>query len=605
MVDPAKKMTDEEILNRARARYKIMEDAEYAIRRAALEDIKFTYNVDDGQWPADIRKARLEDQRPCLTSNKLRKFVAVVANQERENRVAVRVRPVDDASDVAVAKILEDLIREIEYASSADEIYASGGEQAAAGGFGYWRVLTRIPEDGFDQEIFIQHIENQFSVYLDPRRNYCFISDFMTTEDFKAEYPDADATDFSQLGLGEEYALWYEPSKVRVAEYFQKEPLERHLFKVQHPETGEVGVIELEDGQTAEDIDALGYIILEQRKSKGHKVRWYKITGNQILEQEDWPGSEIPVIEVVGDKVNISGKTHKRSLIRDGKDPQRMYNYWLTTETETVSLAPKAPYIITPQEIQGFERDWDEANRKNIPYLKFNPQGKNRPRREPPPQVSQGHMQMMQVANADIKDTLGMFESFLGEASNERSGRAIFARQQRSQVGTLHFPDNLRRAVVQTGKILIEIIPKIYDTERIVRIRGEEDEEKLIPINQTLKTPEGETVIMNDLSMGKYDVRADVRLYSTRRQETSELMLQAMQYAPAVAPFIVDLVFKYQDSPGAAEIATRVKEFMDSQKQAALQKSGGGGSQNGSGGPGGAVPISPEAEAARDATGIT
>jgi hypothetical protein len=605
MPEPTQSTKDEDVLNLARTRYRIMEEAEYAIRRASLEDIKFTYNIDDGQWPAEIKSQRLADQRPCLTSNKLRKFVAVVANQERENRVAVRVRPVDDTSDVEVAQILEDLIREIEYSSAADEIYASAGEQAAAGGFGYWRVLTRIPEDGFDQEIFIEHIENQFSVYMDPRRNYCFISDFMTSTDFKAEYPDADATDFSQRGLGEKYALWYEPDKVRVAEYFQKEPFTRHLFKVQNPDTGQVGVVELKDGQTREDIEAAKFTILEDRKSKSHKVRWYKITGNQILEQEDWPGSEIPVVEVVGDKVNISGKTHKRSLIRDGKDPQRMYNYWLTTETETISLAPKAPYIVTAQEIQGFERDWDEANKKNLPYLKFNPQGSNRPRREPPPQVSQGHMQMMQVANADIKDTLGMFESFLGEPSNERSGRAINMRQQRSQVGTLHFPDNLRRSVVQTGKILIEIIPKVYDTERIVRIRGEEDKEKLVPINQTVSDGEGGSIIINDLSMGKYDVRADVRLYSTRRQETSELMLSAMQYAPDIAPFIVDLVFKYQDSPGAGEIAARVKEFMDSQKQAALQRSGGGGSQNGSGGPGGAVPLPPEAEAARDATGIT
>lgn len=567
--------TDKEnLLALIRERFCQIHTAELHIRAAALEDIKFCYNIEEGQWPSDIRNERMREGRPCLTANKLRKFVAIVANQERENRIAIKVRPVDDKADAAVAQIMEDLIRQIEYQSRADEVYTLAGEQALAGGFGYWRILTRYVEDSFDQEIYIEPIENQFSVYMDPKKRFCFITDYMPLDEFRSEYPDAAPVDFSYEGLGEKWTLWYQPDKIRVAEYFQKEPVIRELVQVLNPLTKETQIFELKDGLTIDDLIARGFQILKTRKFKGHKVRWYKVTGHEILEERDWPGSEIPVVEVVGDRVNIEGKIYKRSLIRDGKDPQRMYNYWLTTETETVALQPKSPFLVTPQEISGFEEMWNEANRKNFPYLLYNAQGQRVPKREPPPQVSSGHLSLLNLANNDIKDTLGMYESFLGEPSNERSGAAIFARQRRSQIGVFHFPDNLRRAIVETGRILIDLIPKIYDTERIIRVRNEQGIERLVKINErVVDLATGKEMIVNDLSVGRYDVQADTRVYSTRRQETVEMLIQAMQYAPQVAPLLVDLIFKYLDSPGASEVEERIKRFLGAQ---ALQAETGG-----------------------------
>ena len=581
---------DQELLALARERFEHIQTAEDHIRKAALEDIRFTYNVDEGQWDAAARKERETDGRPCLTANKLRKFVAIVANQERENRIAGKIRPVDDQSDPVTARILEDLIRQIEYASDAETIFASAGEQAAAGGAGYWRILTRFPEDGFDQEIVLQHVDNPFAVYLDPRRQYGFIADVLPEAEFKREYPNARAIDFSPQGLGEAWTLWYLPGKVRVAEYFVKEPVTRTLAQVRNPLTGQVLTVELRGGVTREELLVQGLEIIRERRAPGHRVRWYKITGAEVLERRDWPGREIPIIEVVGDRVNIDGKVYKRSLIRDGKDPQRAYNYWITTETETVALQPKAPYLVTPQEISGHEVMWDEANRKNHPYLLFNPQGQRIPKRETPPQVSSGHLAMLNRADADIKDTLGMFESFLGEASNERSGRAIFARERRSQVGVFHFPDNLRRAVVETTRQLIDLIPRVYDTERIVRIRGEQGGEELIAINQTVVDSTGRERLLHDLSLGKYDVVADVRQYSTRRQETVELIIAAMQYAPVVAPVLAALLFKYVDAAGAQEIEQEIRQFL-SQLQANGGEGGGQPARNGTAP--GAMPVGP------------
>lgn len=567
-------MTHDEVLALARERFQAISTAEYEIREAALEDLKFAYNVDEGQWDATARSDRQKDGRPCLTANLLRKFLAQVANEERENRTAGKVRPVDDKGDVAIAAIYQDLIRHIEYQSDAETVYASGGERAAAAGYGYWRILSEYCDDGFDQELYIRAIENSFSVYLDPRGMYAFITDWLPEAEFKVQFPDAEPVHFDWQSRGEDWTLWYEAKKVRVAEYFQKERTTKTLAQVRRPD-GEVGVVELTKDVTAETLTAEGAQVLKTRTVETYQVRWYKLTGHEILKKGDWAGREIPIIEVVGDRVNVDGKVYKRSLIRDGKDPQRAFNYWLTTETETVALAPKAPYLVTPQEIAGHEALWDNANRKNLPYLLFNAQGQRVPKRETPPQVSQGHQAMIQLNMNLVKDTLGMYESALGEQAYERSGRAIFARQQRAKIGTFHFPDNLRRAVIATVRQLIDLIPKIYDTERVVRLRNEQGEERAVRINQAVTVPEtGQTSLINDLSVGKYDVIADVRTYSTRRQETVDLITESMQYAPMIAPALAPLLFKYVDSEAAAEVQAAVGQMLEMAKAGQMPANG-------------------------------
>jgi len=553
---------NEEILAIARKRFQSIQTAESHIREAAIEDIKFAYNIEDGQWPASIREEREKDKRPCLTINKLRKFVAQVANRERDARMSIRVRPVDDKSDPEVARILEGLIRNIEYQSGADEIYARAGENAITGGFGYWRILHGYKDDSFDQEIWIEHIENPFSVYLDPKGKYCFIRESLTKEDFKAQYPNSEFNpDFDYAGLGEEYELWYEDEKVFIADYYYQEPYEKEIALVDDGK-----IYEITEEITVEKLKKEGHTVHQTRTVRSHRVMYCKMAGNEILEgPHDTKCKYIPIVEVEGDKINIQGKTYKRSLIRDAKDAQRAYNYWLTTMTETVALAPKAPYIVTPQMLKGHEAQWKEANRKNFPYLYFNPQGNLVPRREPPPTVPTGALQLLTIADNDIKDAIGIFEPSLGARGVERSGRAIIARTQRSDIGIFHFPDNLRRAIIKTGRILIDLIPKIYDTERTIRIRGYNEIEETVTINKAITTATAEgikTVIVNDLSMGKYDVVADVGVYSTRRQESVEMMIQTLQYAPAVAPLILDLVFKYSDWPGASEIEERIKQFL-------------------------------------------
>ena len=547
----------EVLMQEIRSRFEQLNTNEAADRALFLEDLRFTYNIDNGQWPQDVLDKR--KNRPCLASNKLRKYLAQVANRERDMRMAMKVRPVDNYGDPKTADIYDGILRHIEYQSSADEVYTHGGLYALAGGWGYWRVRADYVPDEFVQEILINKIENPLSVWSDPRGNYCFIREGLTKDEFKTQHPDAEYVDTKTGNYGDAYALWYEKEKIFISEYYKKEFYDKTIAKVFAD--GGAKIIELTREITPEFITAQGFQVLDTRTFKSPRIKWYKVSGHEVLEERTLPGETIPVVQVEGDFINIDGKIYKRSFIRDGKDPQRLYNYSLSAFAETVALQPKAPYMVFLDEIEGLTKYWDNPDGNHF-YLPVNRVGGgDRPRRELPPQASSGSLAMLNISDKDISDTLGLYEASFGQTSNERTGIAIRNRAQRGDLTTYHFPDNLRKAILQTVRIAIEWIPKIYDTERVVRMRGEDGKTATVEINKTVML-NGRPVILNDLSVGRYDVEGDIKNYSNRRQEAVEQMTYVLQTTPAIAPALLPIIAKYNDWPGADEMKDAIEKYM-------------------------------------------
>ena len=186
-----------------------------------------------------------------------------------------------------------------------------------------------------------------------------------------------------------------------------------------------------------------------------------------------------------------------------------------------LALAPKAPFIGYGGQFEGYEYQWKTANTHNWPYLEVNPDvtdGQGAvlplPQRAPPPLPQTGLIQAKMGAAEDIKGTTGQYDASLGMASNERSGRAIFARERQADVGTYHYVDNLARAIRHVGRQLVDLSPKIYDTQRIARVIGIDGETDMIKIDPTQQEPVKK--IVNEMgvviekiynpSVGKYDV---------------------------------------------------------------------------------------------------
>jgi hypothetical protein len=555
--------TDKDLLKDAQEQFKRAEEAEADNRKMALDDLKFARLGE--QWPETVRRQRELEGRPCLTINRMPSFIRQVVNDSRQNKPSIRYVPVEDG-DEDTAEVMNGLIRNIEYTSNADIAYDTAIEFAVSCGMGYIRVDTDYSyDDSFSQDIKILQVPNVFSVYGDPDSTSAdgsdwktaFVTDILKEEDFKRRYPDAAISSVD----GEDSLDWFGDDWVRIAEWWTKKEVPAQLLKLAN------GIILLEDTylQQKDMYDMLGLQVIGQRDTTTCKIKQRIISGSDILEENDWAGKYIPIVPVYGDEVNVEGKRHFLSLIRHAKDAQQMFNYWRTASTELVALAPKAPFI---GPVGAFDTDankWATANTETHPYLEFD--GDFPPERQPFSGVPAGALQEAMNASDDMKSIMGIYDASLGARSNETSGRAIMARQREGDVSTFHFIDNLSRSIRQVGRICGDLIPKIYNEERVIRVLGEDGASKQVKINGEYQDEDGK-VLMHDLSAGKYDlIVKSGPSFTSRREEAATQMMELIRSFPAAAPVVGDLIAQNLDWPGADEIAERLKAMLPPQIQ--------------------------------------
>jgi hypothetical protein len=454
--------------------------AEKKERDKSQEDHRFS-NGD--QWPEAVQRQRQAQDRPCLTINRLPQYIRQVIGDARQNKPAIKVHPVDSGADVETAEMIEGLIRNIEAQSHAPSVYISGLRHAVTGAMGYWRIITEYTtDDSFEQDIRIKRIVDPFSVFFDPGATeytkhdakWCFVSEWVTEEDFEARYPKHTPSDWKRDFSTDCQEQWANEDRVRIVEYWVKKPVTKYL--------GIVGTQVFELGARPDE-GAFDRV----REVQGHEVCRYVLSGHAVLEgAKEFPSSYIPIIPVYGPEEWHDGQIQHASLIRYAKDPQRMYNFWKTATAEKIALAPKSPYIATPKNVAGHEDRWNTANKSNDSVLLFNPDSDMPgfvPKREHPAPVNAAELQEAAQAVDDMKATMGMYDASLGAKGNETSGRAIIARQREGDTATFDWIDNLAWSIQHTGKILLDMIPRIYDTERVVRVLGEDEAADLIQVN--------------------------------------------------------------------------------------------------------------------------
>lgn len=571
----------EAILQEARDRAKLAIDGWRHNFDPAEEDLFF---IAGQQWPEDVKKAREDEGRPCLTLNKMPTYIDQVVGDQRQNRPAIHVHAVENDATVApdgkipnvtgtadftLSEIYEALIRNIEYTSNAEAHYDRAFQHCVESGFGWLRVLTKYSsDDSFEQDVCIKSISNRFSVLMDPTAsepdysdaNYCFVSERMDEKEFRKRYPNAqigDLSDVESRGIN----WWHNSEGVIVTEYFRREPATRTLLLLSDGKT----VFEDEVKDVLDELSDIGISIIRTRKVKTYRVVWSKITAYSVLEKDTfWPGSTIPVVPVLGKDIVLGEKTYYRGLIRFGRDAQRMHNYWLSAATERVALAPKAPWVGPAEAFEGYEKLWATANTQNHSYLPYNDGAAVPPSRTPPASMPAAEYQMAMGMTDEMKATIGLFDASLGNESNETSGRAILARQRQGDRGTFAYIDNLSRAIRRIGMILIEVIPKVYDSERVIRLRFEDESGDWVKVNETIVDEEtGKEVMVSDITAGKFDVTVKSGpSYQTQRMEAADTMMQFVQAVPAAGSVVMDLLAKNMDWPGSQEIATRLKKIL-------------------------------------------
>lgn len=561
-------MAERDFLAMCKARFKLASEAESKIRNDGLSDMKFL--VGD-QWDANVKQDRINQRKPCLTINRLQAIKSQVVNEQRAQRPEIKVNPVGSNADIDTAKTLQGVFRHIEVNSDAEIAYDNGFESMYASGKGYWEVCTDYiaGQKNFLQEIYIKPVKNRFTVYCDPSSispteddaYWKFQVEDIPHAEYRLKYPKSKLASLSDLSsIGDENPGWADSETVRVAKYWYKDCKYRTL-------------VQLEDGSVGfKDEVPKGSKIAAERPYLETAIRCTLINAVEILDAWDWPGriGYIPLVPIIGEDFEVMGERYQYGGVRMAKDPQKAYNIWKTAMAEIVALAPKAPLI--GYKGQFTDPKWANMNTVNHAYLEldvYDTQGKPFPAApqrntfEPPIQALAA---LSQGADQDLKAVTGIYEPSLGQQKTDQSGTAINKLQQQSQLTNLNYTDNLSRAIRHTARVILDIIPFIYDAPRIQRIINPDGTTSQVIVHagrpdaaDALKTAAIQKVF--DVATGEYDVTISVGpSYQTRRQQAFAEQSQLVQAYPKLFDIAGDIVVGNSDLPGSQDIAARFKK---------------------------------------------
>ena len=537
----------DEIVQEARARFEHAQEVWGPIYKRCREDMRFSDPTDPKQWPDDAIRERTNSEggpRPCFVFDQTSQFVRQVINTARRNKPALNFMPVDDDSDPELAEVLKGLARQTEYQSRADVAYITALEQATRGGIGFFRLCLKETKGKLkgQQTADIKRVVDFESVYVDPDfqepdgsdMEWGFVEEDMPRAKFTKKWPDAKVIDWDDAG-------WFTKDTVRVVEYYRI----------------------VEDGE---------------KKRCEH----FMLSGEDVLESTVVPSSYVPIFPVLGNESWDDGERNLAGCIRLARDPQIAYNYERNSAIEAVAIGPKAPWLAPIEATEGHENEWAQANRGNIPVLHWNSiddQGNQiqPPSRIQPAGMAAGWMGLEERSKADIQAALGGFESGVGNNPNSQSGRAVIALQDRQDVGTYHYIDNLALSISHCGRVLTEVWPTIYDREQVLRIIGEDDEPEFVRVDPKQKTgyaevrgPDGKKVVSINPSVGTFDVRATTGpAFQTRQSEAAAEIGEFVNGNPQMLAMFGDVLVKLRNYPEAEKLARRFKAMLPPQVQQA------------------------------------
>lgn len=570
----------DKIVEEARKRYEYAREVWGPIYEKCRADVSFSDPTDPQQWPEEVKRERMHSEggaRPCLVFDQIGQFVRQVINTARRNKPAMKFLPVDTESDPDLAEVLQGLARQVEYESRAEVAYITALDLATRGGIGYFRLITESDKrSAIEGKVCakIVRVPDFETVLPDPDfmepdgsdQRWCFVEESIPNERFEKMYPKAAKEDWDSSG-------WFGKDHVRVCEYFRIVERTQNSLTLNGQEISED---DYWSGVQSGEIDPS--MQPKALKKTLNVVEWHKLTGNEVLESTEFPAEYVPVFPVLGNESWEKGRRKLGGCVRTARDSQISYNFERNSEFEAVAVGPKAPWIAPVEAIEGHESKWRMANRGNLAYLPYNSVDEagnpiQKPERVNPAGISSGWTQLSERSRQDIQSALGMFSASVGDNPNSQSGRAVMALQDKADVGSYHYIDNLALSVGHLGRVLTQVWPVIYDAAQVVRILGEDEESKFIRVDpearygyQKMEDPNGEEQIIINPSVGRFDVRCIVGpAYSTRQVEAAAEIGEIVNGNPQLMAMLGDVWVKMRNFPESEKIAKRFKAMLPPQ----------------------------------------
>lgn len=560
----------QDILTAAKERYSDAVDAFREQRTRMLDDFKFSNPSDPQQWDPrarQVRESNPDGARPCLTLDHSNQYIQQVVNDARQNKPGITFLPSSGGARQEVASALDGVMRHIEYQSRAQIAYDTAIDHSARGGLGWIRIVPEVVEHSLNyQEIRIKRIADPLSVIADPDwqepdgadMRYCFVETSVTPREYERRYgKKAAATSWA----GDRTGGWFADNSIRICEYFDLVETKANSLIIRMPDGTKRAVTEDQYWQVAQEIGTQPMIESQQSATQA-KVMWRTMSGVEILEETEFPARMIPMVPVIGHELWIEGKRYLCGMVRRMREAQQAYNYERSAWVEAVALQPKAPFLAAAEAVEGHENEWSRANKSNLAYLPWNAFGADgnalpMPKRAEPPTIPAAFAQGASFADMDIQASIGMYRDSIGAPSSQHSGRAIMAKQREGDTANFHILDNQSRSIERVGRIVLDMIPRIYDEPREARILGNDGTSKAVKIdvNGSAYAIDGEMTSINP-SSGTYDVRVKAGpSYTTLRQEASDGLTQMMQGNPGVAQIVAPIWARMQDWPEADKLS--------------------------------------------------
>ena len=523
---------DSEILKDILKKYDIASKYWAPIHEDYLADVEFAYG---DQWTETVRKERTDKNLSCLNYNQLPGKINYIVNNARSNDVAIKCNPVGEGANKNTAKVIDGIIKYIQYRSNYKATRTYALQCSVTGGIGASRVLLVKDNKGRTNPM-IERIIDPTTVIVDPNSicsdfrdaEYMFITSWITKEQYEVDYP--------------EYKDDMLPDTRKYTDLIKEDCIALLEYWCKNRETG----------------------LVEQ----------YILNGNRIISHlDDYAGSMIPIIVTIGSEVFVNKSRKFAGIIRNIKDQQKLLNLSKSKTADYISSASTSPYVVSINQIKGFEAIWANANRNGAPYLPYNETPAGKPDRAMPIDPPSAYMQVSQEADADIRAAIGIKDP-MQEVPITQSGKAIKLQINQGNIGTFGYIDNLNQSIKYTGEILVDLIPYIYNDVDIHEIMGVDGQISTVKINEPYE--ENGSVVLHDLKTGRYVVTIDDGpSFESRREEATENLLEIIKANPALMQVAGDVLFKTFNFDGASEIADRLRAQIPPQILAASNPTNG------------------------------
>lgn len=586
-------MSNEKILAEAKERFRRCQAFETQSRSNYRSDMAFGYgdSINQSQWEGDVIDARSSQGKPVLTMNRTKNYCYQILNDAKAHPIDIEVRAVGNGASHAAAECYEGLIRHIAYRSNSIAVYDKALHDCVFGGIGWFRITTAYAgHESWDQELFITPVKDAMSVYVDP---FCTERNCSDAR-FGFVFSDQDKSEFLKT-YGKKYKnivgdlpfdmetegddLWVREDRIRICEYFRRQ-FESDTLHL------------LDDGSSVKESDYDDPAMLDMIRQRSQqsreiskpRVEWYLIAGSKIIDQGTFPSQYIPLVKVCAVETMIDGQLDRVSHVRSLRDSQVSYNYFSSSGVEYIANQSRSPWIADVASIEGLETYWRDSNTKSYSVLPYRGRGDDgqeieAPRRADPPVYASGFLDGLKVAANEMELCSAQPEAIMGDPSNERSGVALEKRTRAAANSTYHFVWALAQAVEHAGRILIDAIPQVYDTERTLKILAQDGTQTTIAIDPNAPQahmpvpaldgesldPQQVAAVLNP-AIGEYSIIASSgEAFESRRMEFVKSMLDVMAQAESIAPLCLDLVVRHMDFPGSEEVADRLRRMVPPQ----------------------------------------